>query len=238
MSPETRVLNCLVVDDEAPAHEVMKSHLAKIEQAELVGQCYNGTEAYQFLQTRAVDVIFLDIDLPELNGVELLRSVPIRPAVVLTTAHTSFALEGYELGVVDYLLKPIGFPRFLSAFNKVLARVSGASALPAAPSHVTVRADGLPRQVALADLHYLEGKGNYVRLHLPESKLVVLQTMRQWEESLPAAQFCRAHKSFIVNLNHVARLEGDEVVLTNGSRIPLGRKFAALLADRLRTQRG
>jgi DNA-binding LytR/AlgR family response regulator len=238
MSPEPRVLKCLVVDDEAPAHEVIKSHLAKIGQAELVGQCYNGAEAYHFFHTRAVDVVFLDVDLPELSGLELLRSVPIRPAVVLTTAHTKFALESYELDVVDYLLKPIGFPRFLSAFNKVLARTAAAPASPAAPSHLTVKANGVPRQVALADLRYLESKGNYVRLHLAGSKLVVLQTMRQWEASLPAAQFCRIHKSFMVNLNHVAQLGADEVILTNGARIPLGRKFAALLADRLRTQRG
>ncbi|HLK97409.1 MAG TPA: LytTR family DNA-binding domain-containing protein, partial [Hymenobacter sp.] len=152
-------------------------------------------------------------------------------------AYTKFALESYELDVVDYLLKPIGFPRFLSAFNKVLTRAAVAPAPPTAPSHITVKAKGVPQQVALADLCYLEGKGNYVRLHVAGSKLVVLQTMRQWEASLPAAQFCRVHKSFIINLHHVARLGAEEVILTNGSHIPLGRKFAALLADRLHTPR-
>jgi two-component system, LytTR family, response regulator len=227
-------INCLIVDDEVMAHQVLKSHLAKLERAKLVGNCYTGTEAYNFLLHNPVDVVFLDINMPELNGLDLIRSLPNPPAVVLTTAYSEFALESYDLNVVDYLLKPIGFPRFLLAFNKVLARLSNPAPVPDVPTHRTVKADGMPHHIALADLLYVEGLGNYVKLHLPGRMLVVLETMQHWEDTLPTQQFCRIHKSFLVNLARIDRVEAEVLWLKTGQSLPLGRKYAALLADRLR----
>lgn len=220
-------LTCLIVDDEVPAHQVIQSHLAKLPQFTLAGQCYTGLEAHQFLSQQPVDVVFLDIDMPELSGLELLRSLPLRPPVVLTTAYAQYALESYELSVVDYLLKPIAFPRFLQAAQKVLSMGNGQSA-PAAPMHLEVKVDGLLHRVATAELHYIEGWGNYAKLYVGGRMLLVLDTLQHWEQNLPKGQFCRIHKSFIVNLSAITRLTPDGLLLTTGACLPIGRRYAAL----------
>lgn len=232
---EIKPLKCLIVDDEAMAHEVIKSHLSQIERATLVGQCYNGAEAYNLILNREIDVVFLDINMPELTGLDLLKSISKRPKVILTTAYSEYALESYDLEVVDYLLKPIGFARFLKAFNKVINLDSTVINNDKSATFIEVKADSIPHKVLFSELKYIEGLGNYVKLHLTEKMLMVQGTMYAWEEQhLPKDIFCRVHKSFIVNMGMVKELSHASIVLTSGKKIPLGRQYKALLQDRLK----
>lgn len=226
-----RRLSCLIVDDEAPAHQVIKSHMGKLTQFEVVGQCYTGLEAYQFLEKQPVDVLFLDIDMPELTGPELLRSLKTRPAVVFTTAYAEFGVESYELNVIDYLLKPIRFERFLQAVRKLVTHFSHKPD-PMVPTHISVKADGMMHRILLSDIQYVEGLGNYVKMYIDTRPLLVLETMQNAEQRLSVGPFCRIHKSFIVNLGHISRLLPGETLLKNGIRLPIGRRYAALLESR------
>lgn len=231
---EKRPLKCLIVDDEAMAHEVIKSHLSQIESALVVGQCFTGTAAYNFILHEEVDIVFLDINMPELTGLELLKSLIQRPKVILTTAYSSYALESYDWDVVDYLLKPIGFARFLQAFNKVNRLFSTEGNNEHCPEFIDIKFQGLPFRVNFSNLEYVEGLGNYVKLYLPEKMLLVKGKMHLWElQTLPRSIFCRVHKSFIVNLAMVSGLSNTRVILSSGKQLPLGRQYKALLQERL-----
>ncbi|TDB62800.1 LytR/AlgR family response regulator transcription factor [Arundinibacter roseus] len=224
-------LSCLIVDDEAPAHQVIKSHIGKLNRFEIAAHCYTGLEAYQFLEKQPVDVLFLDIDMPELTGPELLRSLKIRPAVVFTTAYAEFGVESYELNVIDYLLKPIRFERFLQAAHKLATHFSHKPD-PIVPTHISVKADGMTHRVLLSDIQYVEGLGNYLKIYIDTRPLIVLETMQNAEQRLSVGPFCRIHKSFIVNLGHISRILPGEILLNTGTRLPIGRRYAALLESR------
>lgn len=234
MKSESEPLKCLIIDDEALAHEVIKSHLSQIERATLVGHCYNGVEAYNYLQEHPIDLIFLDIHMPELNGLDLMRSLSNRPKVILTTAYSEYALESYDLDVVDYLLKPIGFVRFLKALNKVVM-LDPNEKNNKLPASIKVTSGNMPYEVLFSELKYIEGWGNYVKLHMTERMLLVQGTMSAWEDQyLPKEIFCRVHKSFIVNIKMVKEVSNASFVVSSDKKIPLGRQYKALLQDRLK----
>jgi DNA-binding LytR/AlgR family response regulator len=234
MKSDVGPLKCLIVDDEALAHQVIKSHLAQIDSAILAGQCYNGAEAYNFLLKENIDLMFLDIHMPELNGLDLIKSLSNRPKVILTTAYSEYALESYELDVVDYLLKPIGFSRFLTAFNKVLRMEAPKAKNGNVLGFKDIKANGMPLRFYYSELEYLEGMGNYVKLYLTGRMVLVPGRMQEWEEDLANGEFCRVHKSFIVNMRKVIQVIHYEVTTSSGVKLPIGRKYKALLHDRLR----
>jgi two-component system LytT family response regulator len=230
-------LRCLLVDDEPLAHSVMRTYLDRLPAlATWVGSCYGAIEALTFLQATPVDVLFLDVDMPELTGLELLRALPQPPAVVLCTAHAAHALDAFDLGVVDYLLKPIRFERFIKTINRLHAGTAALAPLaaatlpiPAPPEPATdsifLKTDAGTERVRLADLQFVEGYGNFVKCHLASGRvLLTAETMKQMESQLASARFLRIHKSYLVNLASVERLSGN-MLRVGGAEVPVGSTY-------------
>ena len=231
-------LRCLLVDDEPLAHTVMRTYLARIPGlATWAGSCYGAVEALTVLRTTPVDVLFLDVDMPELTGLELLRALPQPPAVVLCTAHAAHALDAFDLGVADYLLKPIRFERFIKTITRLQAAAVPtaapvASSLPAPepaaappPDSIFLKTDAGTERVRFAELLFVEGYGNFVKCHLASGRvLLTAETMKQMESQLPAGQFVRIHKSYLVHLTRVERLSGN-VLLVGARELPVGSTY-------------
>ncbi len=241
MAVKTR---CLVVDDEPLARRVLTRHISALAWLELVGECGSAHQAAAYLHDHSVDVMFLDIKMPGLTGLEFLDTLARPPQVILTTAYSEYALAGYEYSVVDYLLKPISFERFATAVNK-LGPPAGHPPVAAAtdtepPNFVFLRADRVDHKVHFAEIKYLEGYGNYVKVHLERKTILVPATMARLEKSLPADQFLRVHKSYIVALDRVEQIRSRAMVV-GAAEIPIGRSYrrsvSELLERRLRDRR-
>ena len=231
---------CLIVDDEPPAHKVLENYISKLSFLELVGNCYDAMEAVSVLHTQPVDLIFLDINMPEISGLEMLKTLENAPAVILTTAYSEFALESYEYGVVDYLLKPIRFDRFLKAVNRVGELHKPPPAAPAAPAPVVppketsffVKVDGIQHQVHFDELLFVEAFGNFVKLHLADQRLVVADTLRNMELQLENQGFLRIHKSWLVNLRKVDRQQGNRLFIGE-TELPIGNSYKQIVLNEL-----
>lgn len=220
---------CLIVDDEAPAHLVLQAHIARTEQLEVIGDVYDGQEALDFLRNNQVDIVFLDIEMPRLTGLELLECMPYPTSVILTTAYSNFGFEAYQSGVVDYLLKPISFPRFLKAINKIVERPLPRKE-PEQITEIEVKHDGVLKTIQTRDILYIEAVGNYIRLHMTSGKPVLItQTMKYILSVLPPQHFIRIHKSYIVKRDAITTSKKTEVTLSNGTVLPVGRKYSVLL---------
>ena len=223
-------LRCLLVDDEPLAHDVLRTYLARLPGlAAWAGSCYGAVEALTTLRTTPVDALFLDVDMPELTGLELLRALPQPPAVVLCTAHAAHALDAYDLGVVDYLLKPVRFERFVKTISRLHAARPEAAAPaapePAAPAAIFLKTDAGTERVRLPELLWVEGYGNFVKCHLASGRvLLTAETMKHMEAQLAARRFLRVHKSYLVNLACVERLRGN-VLLVGGREVPVGSTY-------------
>ena len=224
-------LTCLLVDDEPPALEVLESHAAQVSQLVIVGKCENALDAFRILQTQSVDLLFLDIQMPTLLGTDFLRSLRRPPKVIFTTAYREYALDGFELDAVDYLLKPIALDRFLRAVDKVMH--PEASLLPA-PNRVGanqeeflyLRADRKMVRVQLADLVYVESMKDYVRLHtITAPPLLIKRTISSLETLLPENRFMRIHRSFLVALDKISAFTAAHVFLSH-QELPIGRLYS------------
>jgi len=205
-------IKTLIVDDEKPAVELLLAYAAKIPELEVVGTAHSAIAAKAILQEKPVDLLFLDIQMPDLTGLELLRMLKNPPAVVLTTAYSEFALEGYELDVLDYLLKPIEFGRFYKAVSKAVGSPqSTVHSLPQAnlEDYFFVKTDHQIVKVNFADILFIESLREYVRIHTPTQRIVARLAMQRLEEELPSAKFIRIHRTYIVNIDAVQRIEGN-----------------------------
>ena len=221
------MIRCLVIDDEPPALAILADYIGQVPFLTLVGTTTDPIEGLTWVQQGRADLVFLDIQVPRLTGLQFLKLAGHRARVVLTTAYPEYALEGYENDVVDYLLKPIAFERFLKAANKALTQLTPAAApaplvppppAAAAPTlaapasdHLFVKGDTKNKylRINFADILYVEGLNNYVLLHLPHERIATYQTLKDLTELLPQPPFMRVHKSFIVSLNHVRLLDGN-----------------------------
>lgn len=212
---------CIIVDDETLAQELLARHLAKIPQLELVATCPSAIEAKFALEKHQPNILFLDINMPNLTGLELLRMLKRRPATILTTAYSEHALEGYELDVLDYLLKPIEFERFFKAVSKAIewlerganvGKVLNPADVPLAlPTYFFVKSDYKIVKVVFDEILFIEALQKYVRIHTATERVVTLMSMSQLEEALPSGQFVRIHRSYIVNLDKINSVEGNTV---------------------------
>ncbi|MGK0364371.1 MAG: DNA-binding LytR/AlgR family response regulator, partial [Saprospiraceae bacterium] len=187
------ILKCLIVDDEPPAHKVLENYIGKLHSLTLVGNCYNAIEALNFLHENTVDILFLDINMPELSGLDMLKTLSNPPIVILTTAYSEYALESYEVGVTDYLMKPIRFDRFLKSINRVLELKADTSTVTIPSPKKTIvtqetsffiKVDGVQRKVRFENILYIESKGNFVRLHLEDTRLMTADTLSNMEKKL------------------------------------------------------
>ncbi len=209
-------LQTLIVDDEKPATELLAAYAAKVPELAVAGIAHNAMTAHKLLSELQIDLLFLDIQMPDLTGLQLLRLLKNPPAVVLTTAYSEFALEGYELDVLDYLLKPIEFERFYKAVSKLVGSRQLAPTLvggspPEMPieDYFFVKTDHQIVKVSFADILFIESLREYVRIHTPTQRIVARLAMQRLEEELPAAKFIRIHRTYIVNIDAVEKIEGN-----------------------------
>ena len=219
------MLKCIIVEDEVLAQDVLKSHLARLGSLELVGVYRNALEAESALATREIDIMFLDIRLPGMTGLQFLSGLKESPLVVLTTAYAEYALESYEFNVIDYLLKPISFERFSRAVGKLLENrlfsVAAKEADPFPEDHIFIRSNSKFFRVDFSEILYIQGSRDYLKIHTPEYSLITHQTMNDLERSLPSRQFIRVHKSYIVALRHIRTIYGNSIELGK-TTIPIG----------------
>ena len=220
-------MNVLIVDDEYLARRLLASYVAAEPDLHLVAQCSSALEAYALLAQQPVDILLLDIHMPDLSGLELarmLRSGAGRPAVIFTTAYGQYALDSYDLDAVDYLLKPIAPERFRQAIDKA-RRLLAPPSTPA-PDFLMVKADHRHYRLLLDDLLYVEGQHEYVSFHTAERRITALYSLKALEAELPAGRFLRVHKSFIVGLRYVSECSADALTVA-GHRIPVGGSYRA-----------
>lgn len=203
------MVSCMIVDDEPLSRDVLRKYINEVKDLELVAECADGFEAGHQLAQHQVDILFLDINMPGLTGISLARSLTRAPLIIFTTAYPEFAVEGFELDALDYLVKPYSFERFLKATNKALTRLSSANGATPPAQKILVKADKKLFALDSSRIHYIEGQGDYIRIHLDDMKLMVHDTIKNFMESLPQAYFMRVHKSWVVNLAHIAFIEGN-----------------------------
>lgn len=225
---------CIIVDDEPAAHYVLANYIKQNPQLELVFQGYNGIETMDYLRENKVDLMFLDINMPEISGMELLKILPTHPKTILTTAYSEFALESYDYGVIDYLLKPIYFPRFLKAIDRFFATENvKEKEEEAIVSSVSVKVDGYFVEIELEQLLYAQSFGNYVKLHTTKKIYLASITTTELEKCLPEKNFMRIHKSYIVSLDKIESTEKDFVSIKK-EKLPIGITYKRELSDRLK----
>jgi DNA-binding LytR/AlgR family response regulator len=225
---------CIIVDDEPAAHYVLANYIKQNPQLELVFQGYNGIEAMDYLRENKVDLMFLDINMPEISGMELLKIIPNHPKTILTTAYSEFALESYDYGVIDYLLKPIYFPRFLKAVDRFFSTENiKTKEEEVVVDKVSVKVDGYFIDIELDQLLYAQSFGNYVKLHTIKRTYLASITTTELEKCLPEKSFIRIHKSYIVSLDKIDATEKDFVVIKN-EKLPVGITYKRELTDRLK----
>ncbi len=228
-------MNCIIVDDEVLARELLTDYIHKTPNLNLVGDFSEPLSAKAFLSKNEVDLLFLDIQMPNLTGIEFLKILDPKPMVILTTAYQEYALESYELAVMDYLVKPISFERFFKAVNKSqdffelkqknhhAVQLSPSTPPPSNESYFFVKADGKIVKVCYDEIQYIEGFREYVRIYTDESNIITLLSLSKLEEILPPTQFFRVHKSYIINLDKINAVEGD--FITMGKKdIPISRR--------------
>jgi DNA-binding LytR/AlgR family response regulator len=221
-------ISCIVVEDQAPAQRVLHSYIADTPHLSLVGTCLSAVEASKVLAERAPALMFLDLHLPRVEGFAFLRSIPKPPLVIVTTADPDHALEGFDLNVVDYLLKPFSFERFLQAVTKVQSALASgeqdSAPARATPRAIFVKANGELRRVTCDEIIFISAEGDYVELFTRTGKLFIQQTLKSLEEALPKGAFQRVHKSYIVRVNAIERIAGSDIHI-GGTTIPIGRSY-------------
>jgi two-component system, LytTR family, response regulator len=231
---EPQTIRCLIIDDEPPAREIIRRYVQEIPTLQLMGECANAIQALTVLQQQQIDLLFLDIRMPQLTGTDFIKTLKNPPKVIFTTAFSEYALEGYELDVVDYLMKPIRFDRFLKAVNKayplhgatatVKPVVSSATEEKKNESFVYFRADRKMVKVMLDDILYIESMKDYIKVYTKQGVIITKQSISSVEAMLPGKLFVRTHRSFIVSINKIKSFT-NELVEIDKTDIPIGKLF-------------
>lgn len=221
-------MKCIIVDDEPLAIEILESYVSRIDQLKLEGTFRNAISAFTFIQQNPVDLIFLDIQMPKLSGIDFLKTLKNPPKVIITTAYRDYAIESFELEVVDYLLKPVPFERFLKAVGKVMNPRTEAVATPAPTavpdSYIYFKVDKKMIKTNISDILYIESVKDYVKVKTVDKEIITQQKISYLEESLPRRQFLRIHRSFIVNIDRIDAYTATDVEI-NKYMVPIGRNY-------------
>ncbi|MBB6462881.1 LytR/AlgR family response regulator transcription factor [Flammeovirga kamogawensis] len=237
---EDKKIKTIIVDDEHLARSLIADYVSKVPYLELLGTFKNAIEAMAFLQSHTIDLMFLDIQMPNLSGIEFVESMGSnKPMIVFTTAYSEYAIKGFELNAFDYLLKPVTFPRFLQTINKVgkqfeLLTTSKGEVQHSLPvqnintknGSITIKADYKLYRIKFEDLLYMEGQKEYVAFHTSQKSILTLTSLKKLENDLPSEKFIRIHKSYIVNINAIETLEGN-ILGVNGVELPVGLSYRA-----------
>ena len=242
-------MNVVIVDDEPLAIDVLETYIDQVSGLDIIAKCTNALEANEIIRKGDVDLLFLDIQMPQITGIDFLKSLSNPPMVIFTTAYSNYALEGFELNALDYLLKPISLDRFMKAVNKALEQydlmhreASSGSADGVAPGDdfFFVKADKKLVKVRYSNILYIEGLKDYVIIRLKEGRVITLQTMKSLEEKLPSSKFKRIHRSYIVALDKINALVGNMVELTEKGQtktLPVGKNYRDELLSLVNTKR-
>lgn len=235
-------LRCLIIDDEPLAHDIILAYINDVPFLNNVGHCYRATEAFDFLNNHEIDLIFLDIRMPKLSGLDFLRTLQHQPLVIITSAYEEYALESFDLAVCDYLLKPFRFDRFLKAVNRAQEvynlknpadkAVNVPQKEGASNEKIAIKADKKYILISLDEILYLESLGNYVKVWKDDGFLLTPRTLTSFEEQL-SSTFVRIHKSFILNKKYVHYMEGNMIFLKNGQQLAIGKNYKSTIKQLL-----
>ncbi len=231
-------MNCLLIDDEHLARQLLASYVQKIPHLTLLGECASTHEALPFLQEQPVELLLLDIQMPQQSGIDFLRQLgPNKPRVIFTTAYRNYALEGFELEVVDYLLKPISWKRFEQAINKALQQQETANKAgqfdQQQEQFIWVHSEHQHHKILIQDIIYIESLKEYVRYHTTKGRIIELNSLKRLEEQLPTQQFMRVHRSYIVALPKVLHYQNNQLHLEEDHVLPIGKTYKKHIGERL-----
>ena len=223
---------CLIVDDEPLARELIRGHVEKLENFEILAECSDAMKALQVLREKQIDLMFMDIQMPQITGIEFLKTLKHQPKVIITTAYREYALEGFELDVVDYLLKPITFERFLKSVNKYYQMIQDDVQVVSNTvadkmqddSFVYIKENKKVVKVYLSEIKYIEGLSEYVQIYTDKRKIITKTSMTQMEEKLTSERFLRIHKSYIVSISKIEAFTANTIEI-QGKELPIGRSF-------------
>ncbi len=224
-------MKALIIEDQAPAQRILKKYIDDIGTLDLIGTYGDAIQSLEYLKNNPVDLIFLDIHLPKISGLDFLKSLTNPPAVILTTAFPDYALESYDLNVVDYLLKPFSFQRFVQAVSKVQSK-STPEVLEKKKSEIFIKSGHDLVKIHLDDLLYIKADADYTELHTEKKRYLNNETLKFWSEEL-SHDFVRVHKSYIINLRHLEKVSAAHVYLDSGMEIPIGRVYKENLMSRM-----
>jgi DNA-binding LytR/AlgR family response regulator len=220
-------MNCIIIEDQPPAQRILKKYIGDMESLALLATFPDAIQAIEYLNSGPVDLIFLDIHLPKMSGIDLLKTVPDLPAVILTTAFSEYALQSYDFNVVDYLLKPFSFQRFVKAVSRV----------PSSDTRPALEGTGAPRseifiksgyehiRIETDEILYIKSDADYTELFLPQKKYLSAEPLRNWLVTLDNARFVRVHRSFIVNVTKIVKIVGNQLYMHDQAIVPLGRAY-------------
>lgn len=219
-------VKAIIVDDEPLARQVILKYAKDIPNLEIISECDNALQASQVLGENHIDLMFLDVNMPKLSGLDFLRNLNHSPLVILTTAYTDYALEGYELDILDYLKKPFGFERFFKAFQKSEAQLTliNKQSSKTEDDFIFIKSNKKAIRIEVKDICFIEGLGDYIKIHLKENHHVTNLTMKKMEELLPQKDFLRIHKSFIIRLKSIQAIEGNQVIIGK-NKVPIGNNY-------------
>ena len=214
------MINCIIVDDEPLAASLLENHISKIDDLKLSGKAENAMQAYKILQNQTVDLMFLDIQMPHLTGIDFLKSLPQKPKTIFTTAYRDFAIEGFELEAVDYLLKPITFERFFKAVERILRNTTDDK-----EDFILIKTEGMQHKISLSEIVYFESQGNDIKIVLiSQESFISKHKITDLEKTLSGRGFVRIHRSFIINSAFVTAFSHNEIVISS-HHIPVGRSY-------------
>lgn len=230
------MIKCLIIDDESLASDILVGFLKPLEHFEVVMVCDNAVDAFNYLKEHQVDLLFLDINMPGMSGLELLKGLKQPPLVIITTAYRDYAVEGFELNVLDYLVKPISPQRFINAIDKVLEKINlktnvqAGTSKGSADDHIFIKVDKRLVKIFLKDILYIESLKDYVRLKTTKGTFITHQTLTGLTEKLTEGKFIRIHRSYTISLDHVDALDGNAIIIA-GKLLPIGRNYLQEIKD-------
>ena len=227
-------MKCLIVDDNKLARMATSELLNQSKLVTLVGECSNGIEAYEFVKSKEVDLVILDIEMPGMSGIEVLKSLPQGPIVIFSTSKKTYAADVFELNVADYIIKPVSMPRLIQALQKAQMIYNHRNITISKVEHefIFLKDKGALRKIKLSDILWIEAMGDYVKIHLPEKWFMLHSTLKSLEEKLPFSKFLKVHRSYIVALDKIDYIE-EGVIYINKSPVPLTETYKGILMDRL-----
>ncbi|MDG2396641.1 MAG: LytTR family DNA-binding domain-containing protein [Flavobacteriaceae bacterium] len=222
------MIRCIIIEDQPPAQRVLKRYIGDMENMDLQATFADALQAMDFLKTEPIDLIFLDIHLPKISGIDFLKTLRLKPHVILTTAFPDYALESYEYDVIDYLLKPFSFERFVQAVSKVPhlkpEQVSGTEN-SSFPDVIFIKSGYEHIKIDVADIRFIQSDADYTEIFTTEKKYLSQEPLRYWEDYLDSKKFVRVHKSYILNISKIQKIVGNQVRLGEKTRLPIGRAY-------------